>query len=46
MSIKSIVSALIVKNLGKIIEGLDERRRAWYEDVGYSALIGISRDLN
>ncbi|MGC9178894.1 MAG: PaREP1 family protein [Vulcanisaeta sp.] len=49
MSIKSIVSALIVKNLGKIIEGLDERRRTWYEDVGYSApttgLIGISRDL-
>ncbi|ADY02123.1 PaREP1 family protein [Vulcanisaeta moutnovskia 768-28] len=49
MSVKSIVSALIVKNLGKIIEGLDERRRAWYEDVGYSApttgLIGISKDL-
>ncbi len=49
MSVRSIVSALIVKNFAKIIEGVDERRRAWYEDVGYSApttgLIGISKDL-
>lgn len=50
MSVKSIVSALVVKNFAKIIEGgVDERRRAWYENVGYSAtttgLIGISKDL-
>lgn len=49
MSVKSIVSALVVKNFVKIIEGVDERRRAWYEDVGYSApttgLVGISKDL-
>ncbi|BDR91861.1 PaREP1 family protein [Vulcanisaeta souniana] len=49
MSVKSIVSALVVKNFAKIIEGVDERRRTWYEDAGYSApttgLIGISKDL-
>nr|WP_243666314.1 PaREP1 family protein [Vulcanisaeta sp. JCM 16159] len=28
MRVKSIVSALVVKNFAKIIEGVDERRRA------------------
>jgi hypothetical protein len=49
MSIKSIVSALIVSNFGKLVEVVDGRRRVWYESVGYSApttgLIGVSRDL-
>ena len=49
MSIKSIVSALIVSNFGKLVEVVDGKRRIWYESIGYSApttgLIGISRDL-
>ena len=48
MSVKSILSALIVSNFGKLVEVVDGRR-IWYERVGYSApttgLIGISRDL-
>jgi hypothetical protein len=49
MSVKSIVSALVVSNISKLIEGKPDRERDWYENVGYSApitgLIGISRDL-
>jgi len=49
MSVKSIVSALIVGNFSRLVEVVDGRRRVWYESVGYSApttgLIGISRDL-
>jgi hypothetical protein len=49
MSVKSIVSALIVSNFGRLVKVVDGGRRVWYERVGYSApttgLIGISRDL-
>ena len=49
VSVKSIVSALVVNNISKLIEGKPDRERDWYENVGYSALttglIGISRDL-
>ena len=49
MSVKSAISALVVSNLDKILEGKDEKERYWYENVGYSApttgLIGISKDL-
>jgi len=49
MSVKSIVSALIVSNFSRLVEVVDGRRRIWYESVGYLApttgLIGISRDL-
>lgn len=33
MSSKSIISALIVKNIDKIVEGKDTRERDWYENV-------------
>ena len=49
MGVKSAVSALVVSNLGKLLEGLGDRDRFWYENVGYSApttgLIRIARDL-
>jgi hypothetical protein len=47
LSVKSAVSALVVKNLNEIIKLKNEKY--WYENVGYSAptkgLIGISKDL-
>jgi len=49
LSVKSAVSALVVKNLNEIIKLKDEREKYWYENVGHSApttgLIGISKDL-
>ncbi|MEM1646351.1 MAG: PaREP1 family protein [Ignisphaera sp.] len=49
MSVKSAISAIVVENFDKILEGKNEKERFWYENVGYSApttgLIGISRDL-
>ncbi len=49
ISVKAIVSALVVKNLDRIIKDKPEKERGWYEKVGYSApttgLIGISYDL-
>ena len=49
LSVKSAVSALVVKNLNEIIELKNEKEKYWYENVGYSApttgLIGISKDL-
>ncbi|MCG2907503.1 MAG: PaREP1 family protein [Sulfolobales archaeon] len=49
LSVKSAVSALVVKNLNEIVKLKDEREKYWYENVGYSApttgLIGISKDL-
>lgn len=48
-SVKSAVSALVVKNLNEIIKLKDEREKYWYENVGHLApttgLIGISKDL-
>ena len=39
----------MVNNLSKLLEGLGDRDRFWYENVGYSApttgLIRIARDL-
>jgi len=49
ISVKAIISALVVKNLDRIIKDKPEKERGWYEKVGYSApttgLIGISYDL-
>ncbi|PVU76927.1 hypothetical protein DDW13_01750 [Acidianus hospitalis] len=49
LSVKSAISALVVKNLEKIIKSKNEKEKYWYENVGYSApttgLIGISKDL-
>jgi hypothetical protein len=49
LSVKSAVSALVVKNLNEIVKSKDEREKYWYENVGYSApttgLIGISKVL-
>ena len=49
LSVKSAISALVVKNLNDIIKSKSEKERYWYENVGYSApttgLIGISKDL-
>ena len=49
LSVKSAVSALVVKNLNEIVKLKDEREKYWYENVGHSApktgLIGISKDL-
>jgi hypothetical protein len=47
LSVKSAISALVVKNLNEIIKL--KNAKYWYENVGYSApttgLIGISKDL-
>ena len=49
MSVKSAISALVVSNFDKLLEGKDEKEKFWYENEGYSApttgLIGISKDL-
>ncbi|BCU70012.1 PaREP1 family protein [Stygiolobus caldivivus] len=49
MAVKAIVSALVVKNLDKVLQSKPEKEKEWYERVGYSApttgLIGISYDL-
>ncbi|AWR95607.1 hypothetical protein DFR85_14430 [Acidianus brierleyi] len=49
LSVKSAISALVVKNLNEIIKSKNEKEKYWYESVGYSApitgLIGISKDL-
>ena len=49
LAVKEAISALVVKNMNKILESKSGKERSWYEDVGYSApttgLIGISKDL-
>lgn len=49
LAVKEAVSALVVKNMSKILAFKSGKEMSWYEDVGYSApttgLIGISKDL-
>jgi Archaeal PaREP1/PaREP8 family. len=49
LSVKSAVSALVVKNLNEIVKLKNEKEKYWCENVGCSApttgLIGISKDL-
>ncbi|QXJ34103.1 PaREP1 family protein [Saccharolobus shibatae] len=49
ITVKAMVSALVIKNFDKIIQSKSEKEKDWYERVGYSApttgLIGISYDL-
>ncbi|ACP39187.1 PaREP1 family protein [Sulfolobus islandicus M.14.25] len=49
ITVKAMVSALVIKNFDKIVQSKSEKEKDWYERVGYSApttgLIGISYDL-
>jgi hypothetical protein len=49
LSVKSLMSALVVSNFAKLIEKKPEKERVWYETAGYSApttgLIGVAKDL-
>ena len=49
ISLKSFISALIVKDFDKIIQNKPEKEKEWYERIGYSVpttgLIGVSYDL-
>ncbi|MGC9105462.1 MAG: PaREP1 family protein [Thermoprotei archaeon] len=49
LSVKSLISALVVSNFAKLIEKKPEKEKVWYETIGYSApttgLIGVAKDL-
>ncbi|ADB88379.1 PaREP1 family protein [Saccharolobus islandicus] len=49
ITVKAMVSALVIKNFDKIVQSKSEKEKDLYERVGYSApttgLIGISYDL-